>query len=377
MILQRRSVVSVFVRHRANCPDKRHGESYPKCDCPKWLRYSFNGKQHREPADTRTWGQAEERAADKQRALNSGDTVSESTPTVQPTIEQAIKTFLQGKEGEGVGPATMRKLRHQLGGLETFLATRSRIFPSQITAQDLIEYRSSWGTWKSGVTRQKAQQNIRGFLRSCCRENLPDLLAALKSIRLSKDDKNRLQPQPFTEKELKTLLAQVPKTFTDETKAARVTALIHCMVSTGLAIRDTIQLERAHIKEGWLRLRRQKTDRAVKQKLDPTLHRELMAVLNGNPKFVFWSGTNLPTSEVGLWQADLRTLMEEAGCWIKGNLSHRFRDTFVDFSLGAGWSLTEVAAALGDTVAVVEKHYADLASKRMEDRLAKLPVRTW
>jgi hypothetical protein len=25
----------------------------------------------------------------------------------------------------------------------------------------------------------------------------------------------------------------------------------------------------------------------------------------------------------------------------------------------------------------VQKHYADMISKRMEDRLAKLPVRTW
>jgi hypothetical protein len=39
--------------------------------------------------------------------------------------------------------------------------------------------------------------------------------------------------------------------------------------------------------------------------------------------------------------------------------------------------MTEVAAMLGDTVAIVEKHYADLASKRMEDRLAKIPGRTW
>ena len=55
------------------------------------------------------------------------------------------------------------------------------------------------------------------------------------------------------------LLAQVPKTFPEATKAARVTALIHCMVSTGFAIRDTIQLERDNIRDGWLRINREKT----------------------------------------------------------------------------------------------------------------------
>ena len=59
------------------------------------------------------------------------------------------------------------------------------------------------------------------------------------------------------------------------------------------------------------------------------------------------------------------------------NLSHRFRDTFVDHLLGAGCDMTAVAALLGDSVAVTEKQYADLASARMRERLAAVPVRKW
>jgi integrase len=206
---------------------------------------------------------------------------------------------------------------------------------------------------------------------------LKGLLDVLKPIKLSKVDNARLEPQPFTEEELKKLLAQVPKTFSDAEKAARVTALVHLQVATGLAIRDAVQLERSNIKDGWLRIKRQKTDKPVRQKLDPSLHQELIAVTNGNPTYVFWNGTSLPESATGLWQEDIRTLMKAAGLWIKGNLSHRFRDTAVDFWLGQGWTLTDVADALGDTVAVVERHYKSLESKRSEERLAKLPVRAW
>ena len=377
---RRRPVVTVYVRHSEGCRDRRKGEFYRGCHCAKWLRWSLAGKQPRCTASTRTWGLAEEKAQEQQRRLDAGDSTpaAVSAPTANPTIEQAIETFILGKEGEGVGQATVRKLRHQLGTFEAFMSARSKFYPSEITAQDVIEFRATWASWKSGVTRQKAQQNLRGFLRFCCRADAAaELLKTLKTIRLSKADTERLKPQPFSEDELKTLLDQVPKTFPDPKKVARVMALIHCMVSTGLAIRDTIQLEKHHIKGGWLRLNRQKTGREVKQKLDAALHKELIGVLNGNPKYVFWSGSNLPTSEVGLWQANLRTLMEAAGCWIKGNLSHRFRDTAVDFWLGAGCSMTEIAAMLGDTVAIVEKHYADLASKRMEERLSKIPVRSW
>ena len=297
-------------------------------------------------------------------------------------IATAIETFIMAKRGEGVGPATISKATHQLGCLEGFLGNRPepRFFPQEITKQDVIEFRGTWDkTWKSAITRQKAQQNLRAFIRYCCRgDHRDELLDALgKPIKVTREDKERLKPKPFTEAELKKLLAQVPKTFPDPVAAARVTALIHCMVSTGLAIRDTIQLEHRNIAGGWLKIERQKTGKAVMQKLDPSLHRELLAVTNGNPRYIFWNGTSLPTSATTNWQHDLRLLMKSAGLWIRGNLSHRFRDTAVDFWLGAGCSMTEVAAMLGDTVAIVEKHYADLASKRMEKRLSKIPVRSW
>jgi integrase len=282
------------------------------------------------------------------------------------------------KRSEGVTEATARKVAYQTKLFSDFMSGRGRVFPADITATDAVEFKASWSSWKSSVTRTKGQQNIRGFIRFICKgEHRDEILAAFGKIKATRADSDRLEPKPFTEAELKKLLERVPITFPDSEKAARVAALIHCMVSTGLAIRDTVQLEIANLKGGQLRIRRQKTGKAVTQRLDPALLTELMAVKNGNPKYIFWNGTSLPESATGVWQTDLRTLMEDAGLWIKGNLSHRFRDTFVDFSLGSGWSIDEIAAALGDTVTVVERHYANLASKRMEDRLAKLPVRTW
>jgi hypothetical protein len=39
--------------------------------------------------------------------------------------------------------------------------------------------------------------------------------------------------------------------------------------------------------------------------------------------------------------------------------------------------MTTIAAMLGDSVAIAERHYADLASARMRERLAAVPVRQW
>lgn len=376
MSIQPKSVVTVFVRHRESCSHRSRGEFYRGCQCSKFLRYSRNGKQHRQAAGTRTWQVAEDRAIELQEQLDRGDTPK---PIIarepQQTISDCVQTFISGKQSEGISTRRVQKLQLQLNQFEQFMSARSKLFPSLITAADVIEFRAGWEkTWPSATTRQKAQQNIRSFLRTCCRENLNDLLAALKTIRLSKQDRERLEPKPFTEKEIKELFAKIPTTFEPE-RVAKATLLVKFMIATGVAIRDTVQLDRhRHLREGWLRFNRQKTGRPVVQHLDPTLYAELM---EGEGNYVFWDGKYQVTSEVTTWQDDVRLLMQNAGVWIEGNTTHRFRDTAVDFWLGQGCSLTEIAAMLGDTVAVCERHYANLASARMEERLAKMPKRSW
>ena len=146
------------------------------------------------------------------------------------------------------------------------MSARSKFFPQAVTVADVVEYRASWSTWKSGVTKAKAQQNIRSFVKFVGRA---DLLPVLDTIIKSEEDNARLAPRPFSEAELKELLAQVPVTF-------------------------------------WLKIKRQKMKKKeggkVQQKLDAALHKELLAVTNGNPRCVFWSGEGTAVSAVTNWQ---------------------------------------------------------------------------
>lgn len=284
------------------------------------------------------------------------------------TIATAVDLFLTAKESEGVGQSQMSTLTCQLAKFQKFMEGRGKLFPADIMAQDVIEYRSTW-TW-GDLTKIKAQTNLRSFLRSCLRgEHRTDVLDSLKTIKQTKEGIARRKPRPFTEAELKSLLDHIPD--------PKLQTMVRLMASTGLAIIDAVQLERSQIADGWLRISRQKTGKAVLQKLDPALHRELMSVLNGNPQFVFWAGAALAETEGKRLREVIVEHMQATGCYIRGNVFHRSRDSAVDTWLGLGWSLTDVAAALGDTLAVTEKHYAGLASRRMEERLAKLPVRTW
>lgn len=381
--IARKAAVVIFVRHRPNCEKAHFGPYHRGCDCPKFFRYSVGGKQKKVKANTRSWTTAEANAKELEVRLNSG--TSSGTPaspakTHQQTILQAVETFVRGKESENVTASTVRKLRHQLGLFEQFMASRSKFYPSDITPQDVIDFRASW-KW-GDMTRIKAQGNLRGFIRFCCKgDQRVELLDALGTIKESREGKQRRKPKPLSETEVKKLLAQVPTTFKGEAhKIPRVTAFIKCGVSTGLACVDLVHLERRaleSVKNGVLEIERRKTGRKALPRIDEKLREELLQLAGKDKKFVFIDGDSLPHSATTFWQYEMRQLFEDAGLWIKGDLVHRFRDTMVDHALGLGYSLTDVASMLGDTLQVVERHYSDLASNRMAERLATLPARKW
>ena len=398
--LPKKPIVTVYVRHRDECPhaftreinprtgQARRDENYPKCDCAKWLRYSLGGKQHKQPANTRTWSVAVEKADELQRQLDrrwNGEEVQLVRPSTalqtDPTITESVKTLIRRKESEHITAATIRKLKYQLQLFEDFMSKRSKFYPADISSQDLVDFRAGW-KW-SDLTKIKAQQNLRGFIRFACKGNhRTDLLDALGTIKETREGRERRKPKPFTEEEIKKILAQVPITLAKEPeKITRYQTMIRAMVSSGLAIIDTVQLQRAAIEKakrtGVLEVERQKTSKTAIVPVDKGLIDELMSVLNGNPRYVFWHGQALADSETRRLQGEMRELMQDAGVYIKGNVFHRFRDTAVDSWLGHGWSLTDVATGLGDTLTVVEKHYKDWASQRLKDRVAKLPVRRW
>jgi hypothetical protein len=56
--------VRVFVRHKKTC-EHFGEEGHANCRCAKWLRYTRHGKQFRTPANTRSFGTAEEKAREQ------------------------------------------------------------------------------------------------------------------------------------------------------------------------------------------------------------------------------------------------------------------------------------------------------------------------
>jgi integrase/recombinase XerD len=372
-------VVTIFVRHSIDC-DRRDNETWKKCRCPKHLRWTHSGEQYRRAAKTRSWEQAEKvkrEIVDKFAATqHSGDVRVKAE--YRKTIEQAAQLFVKDRDSEGVGADVIKKYERELGRLREFMERRSKFFPAEIEADDLTEFISSWTSlYESSVTRNRVLTRLRAFLRYCYQRQWTDRIPQTVAIKAEK-----VPTLPFAPAEYITILDTIPKVFKAE-KAAKVRALVQLMRWSGLAIRDAVTLERTEIvqdakKKNLYRIvtKRTKTGTHVSVPLPGDVAQELLGVLNGNPRYVFWStGKGTERTATTNWSDELRKLFRAAG--IPTGHPHRLRDTFAVGLLEEGVPLEDVSKALGhESIKTTERSYAPWIKAR-QDRLDDLIAGTW
>jgi integrase len=148
-----------------------------------------------------------------------------------------------------------------------------------------------------------------------------------------------------------------------------------------LSIRDAVTLERNELqrdkKKKIFRVTtsRQKTGTHVSVPIPLAVAREVLAVSNENPKFIFWTGNGNEQTAVTNWQHDLRALFRDAG--FPAGHPHQLRDTFAVDLLKKGVPLEEVSKLLGhESIKTTEKAYAPWVQAR-QDRLDSLVIRSW
>jgi len=288
--LHRKAVVTIFVRHAGDC--HLEGKNFARgCDCPKWLRFSLSGKQHRENAQTRSWAVAEEKRAEKQRQLdNPNRAVASTEPDTDTdrTITHYVKAFIKDKETNNVGPDFVGALRSQLSRFASFFEDRGKVYPASLTKHDISDFRATWAETWNPLKRSKAQTNYRAFVKYCSRG---DLLDAFTKIKYSQS-----KPKPLTQEQVKKLLEQIPKTFADSPeKITRVAAFVKTAISLGPACIDAVSLERDAVQKatnGVVRFERRKTGRIATPRIDQNLRKELLKLPCDSP-YLFWDGKGM------------------------------------------------------------------------------------
>src|SRR5579862_7607368 len=121
-------MLSVYTRHHPDC--KNAGDkTWRRCDCPKWIWGSLNGRFIRQSAKTHRWEEAEElrrqlaegppptavqnakpalatTAVAHERAVPPAEEPKHTPTKKRVTVEAAVEAYLTDAKSRGVAPAT-------------------------------------------------------------------------------------------------------------------------------------------------------------------------------------------------------------------------------------------------------------------------------
>jgi integrase/recombinase XerD len=355
--VQNRFVLTIYRRHAADCIHLSKGRRWTKCTCPIWVQGTLGGESVRKSLDLTSWTAASELVHSWEAAGEIGVRRTEA-----PAIADAIATYVSASHVE---PQTLRNTKDALERL--FLAfcirkgfTRLR----QIQLTDLIEYKRSLSHYALSTQRAKLEQ-VRALFRFCQKAGW---IALNPASDLDLPVPKHEDIQTFEPAEIERMFAAADRfalrgRYGDGNRR-RIRAMIHTLRFTGMRISDASMLARKSLQGAALQFRTRKTGSTVWCPLPPEAVNALGASVSENSDYFFWNGRQSPQSAVKIWERTFARIFEMAEVPKDKRFLHLFRHTFATDLLTKGASLEDVATLLGNSIRVVEKHYAHLVLSR-------------
>jgi integrase/recombinase XerD len=345
-------MLNLYRRHTPKCPHGSKGQDYIKCNCPVWCYgHGDDGKQVRESLKTRDWGRAGRRAA----KLETSD-----TPRSKP-VEEAILGFEQ--HIQSLEQSTQRKYMNVLRQFRAYCEGADLVDLTDITVDRLDAYRASRELAKT--TAQKELETLRQFF-GYCRDRDWISNNPAKRIKSARNIKPA-EVVPYTSEEVARILGACEFIGRADYERRRARAMVLLLHQTALRISDVAMLERDRVRNGQILVRTLKTGGMVYLPIAQELEAALGALPNprgasSDPRYFFWNGITSKRAVVGIAERTMAAVFKASKVPNAG--AHRFRHTLATRLLGIGASLEEVADILGNSPAIVRKHYAKWSQQR-------------
>jgi site-specific recombinase XerD len=370
-------MLSIFRRHLRTCPSRSKGRAWKRCACPIWMGGSIGTeKVPRRSLNLTSWDAAEE----LMNAMKKAGSTAVSVAVAPKTVPEAVKLFLAEAESRNLAEASLRLYRRFIGRqLPEWCERKGFRYVRELTFPELAGFKASWKM--KPATAAKRLELLKQFMGFCtAAEWIPkNPAAAFKAPEI--DEPPTL---PYTEDEMQSILracdAYSHHGDHGKNRPARIRTFVLLLRYSGLRIQDATCLEVEKLHGDDLMLRTGKTGQGVFVPLPPDVADALryQATKNSNARYFFWSGNGKPLSAVSSWQRTLRKVLKDAGVSKGQNMmvAHRFRDTLATELLANGVPIEDVAAILGNSVKVCEKHYSAWVKVRQE-RLTERVRATW
>lgn len=388
--------LTIYRRHGKKCPyhgKSRHARNNRACQrrCSIWVQGSLGGEYIRRALDLTCWEAAvdlirgweavgrlggaaptqivpgvTDQAQLMARVVNSLGrswrsavaeprvTVAATCKEIVPAIPEAIDRFLASVDKQNLSSETIRKYRGLLKGRLLPWCNEhghSAVWELSVTRMD--DFRATWGDGPAYAV--KNIERLRTFFQFCVDREWIDRNSA-KAIRTPQVD---ITPTlPYTPDEMTRILAACDRYPGNKD---RIRAFVLVMRYSGLRISDTISLHADQRVEHRLRLYTTKTGQPVYVPLPPIVVEALEKIERPGHRYFSMGQAKLATARAN-WSRYLAILFDLAK--VEKGRSHRFRDTFSTSLLEQGVSVEMVAMLLGNTPAIVVKHYAPWIKSR-------------
>jgi integrase len=396
--------LNLYRRHRQECEaahplESRSGEfderkkGWKRCACFIFASGTLGGKFKRRYTGKSEWQEAKLVVA-QWEALGRWD--AEIPPTPPPiadpkriTTEQSIKFFTTEFE-KHAAVNTQKKYRLLLEKLKSFGESRGYVMLDQWTPIDIREMRSSWTV--SQQTAAKNMSTIKAFFEfGLANEWItrnPARLVKRQRTRDGADTRNQ-QKLPFSDEELQRMYDACEATYGQQSiKWDRKTHhhqakggvaqyirkwtgqdladFISISVYTGLRISDVATFRSDRLQpSGEILIRTTKAGTHVQTWVPPWLQDRIRQRAEMHGPLIFGEHTTKDVNVItDVWRRKLIKLWDLCGPWKDKPTPHRFRHSFARILLERGVTADDVAQLLGNTPAIVRKHYAAWLSGR-------------
>ncbi len=338
-------MLTLYRRHLETCPHRHEGRAYLKCSCPIHCDGFVSGRRIRESMDTINWGRAMRRMAESEEDAAGG--------RIRKAVDAAVEAFLADRSVE---KSTGRKYRRIATFFSQFTVNVGATTVDRITLDHLDVYRK--GRKLSPLSWSKELQWLRTFFDFCAKRKWCEGNPA-KDMTMPSDPKPKPR-ESYTEEEITRILAACDQVGQAAYERLRAKAIILLMRHHGLRISDVATLEHERVRNGQILLYAQKNGATVWAPVDEEVRRalELLPIPRGasaDCKYFFWTGLGSCEGHVNTVGRTLQAVFRRSG--VKNAIAHRFRHTLANELLVNGASIEDVANILGDSPAVIRKHY--------------------
>ena len=362
-------MLTIFRRHKKNCPHRSKGRSYRRCQCPIAIEGFAGEKYIREALKTSDWN----RASDIVRQWEAdGERGGQSQPV---SIREATEKFIADAQARNLAAETLKKYRALFARLNDFARDAGYESLRDLDVDSMSRFR---GTWTDGArTSQKNLERLRAFCRFAQARRW---ITENPAIELKPPKVTALPTLPYVQDEMLEIFAAT-QAYRENAQshaklnAIRLRSLILALRYSGLRLGDAVSLSPDRLSaDDKLFLYTAKTGVPVRVKLPAYVADALRKTPMMDGRHWFRTTEAKLRTAVSRWQNRLSALSKTVGIHIH---AHRFRDTFAVELLLSGVPLERVSVLLGhQSVRITERHYAPWVHARQE-QLERDVAQSW